>query len=259
MGTDIHLICEVKENGNWRPNEDKIFPNPDYHWLKEKIEEDPDYKVPKFWEDDLENEFKSNPEDGRWYDKFSILANVRNGYGFAGVKTGSGFNYMSDYRGFPDDTDPNFVEQNREWTHSHTWVGLEDFKNFDWDARTFKDGVIKLSEYKKLRNPLVKHNTETPESWSGGVGGGNTITITSEEADEVLKGTKQFLTREPNEWADETEGTTKHVDEWDVYVEYSWAIKYSEWFDNFIKNWVKPIEELGEKYEDVRVVMSFDS
>lgn len=258
MGTDIHVICEVKENGKWKRNEDKVFPNPDYHYLQARIKEDPNYEVPGFWKDDLNTPFKENPEDGRNYDKFAILADVRNGSGFAGCVTGRGFEPMSSYRGFPEDVDGDFKYNYSSWTHSETWIDLKDILNYNWDRMTVKSGVISLEEYKELRDPFSKHNTKTPNTWSGGVGGGNNITISMKEADKVLKGEITELTKR-EEYFKEEEPETKPISEWKINVQYEWHITYKEWFKSFFKNWIEPIKELGQKYEDVRVVMSFDS
>ena len=73
MGTDIHLVVQVRRDGAW-------------HFVD----------IPK-------EERYGNILDHRWYDLFSILGNVRNGYGFAGVTTGSGFVPISDQRGLPKD------------------------------------------------------------------------------------------------------------------------------------------------------------
>jgi hypothetical protein len=258
MGTDIHLICEVKENGKWRKNTDKVFPNSNYHYLQEIIKKDPNYKVPPFWEGDLDKPFDDDPESSRNYDKFAILADVRNGTGFAGCVTGRGFEPISSHRGFPDDVDQEFKESYDDWTHSATWVSLKDFLDYNWDRMTIKSGVITLEEYKKLKDPLSKHNTKTPNSWSGGVFGGNNITISMEEANKVIRGELTELTR-VNEHFRKEETLTKPINEWKINVQYEWYVKYSEWFDTFIKNWVEPIKELGKKYEDVRITMSFDS
>jgi len=73
MGTDIHPIVQVRREGTWQ---------------NVTIPEDGRY---------------GNILDGRWYDLFAILGNVRNGRGFAGVVTGSGFVPISDCRGIPED------------------------------------------------------------------------------------------------------------------------------------------------------------
>ena len=78
MGTDIHVICQVKDNGKWIDNPIKIFPHYDFE-LKSDV-------------------LKDFPNDTRDYDWFSVLANVRNGRGFSGIKTGDGFSFISEPR-----------------------------------------------------------------------------------------------------------------------------------------------------------------
>lgn len=89
MGCDIHFKCEIKKGGKWEINTDKVFPNPYY-------EKNSEYE----WQKD---EFQDSPDDGRNYDWFAILADVRNGYGFAGVSTGSGFDVIAEPKGLPED------------------------------------------------------------------------------------------------------------------------------------------------------------
>jgi hypothetical protein len=66
MGTDIHLAAEVFTEGRWQLVETEL----------------PDY---------------------RNYTAFAILADVRNGYGFAGFDTGEPVIPISEPRDFPDD------------------------------------------------------------------------------------------------------------------------------------------------------------
>lgn len=49
------------------------------------------------------------PFDNRNYDLFAALADVRNGVGFAGVKTGKAIEPIAMPRGIPDDADPDTV------------------------------------------------------------------------------------------------------------------------------------------------------
>ena len=73
----------------------------------------------------------AHPYDERNYDLYSILADVRNGYGFAGSDTGEGFKVIRGYsqdhlRGLPED-----VSRYVKWIsddygsdgHSHRHVG----------------------------------------------------------------------------------------------------------------------------------------
>lgn len=146
MGTDIHPVVQVRRGGVWEfveiPKEDRY----------------------------------GNILDHRWYDLFAILGNVRNGFGFAGVATGSGFKPISDSRGLPEDfpaVDESYSllcvkhggralpaggdveepeDEDSRWDcseciwlgdHSHTWVTLRELNEYDWDAPVVKSGVIK--------------------------------------------------------------------------------------------------------------------
>ncbi|TXH55263.1 MAG: hypothetical protein E6Q97_09160, partial [Desulfurellales bacterium] len=69
MGTDIHSIAQVKRDGKWVTVAIGIA------------------------------------GDIRSYDTFAMLANVRNGRGFAGVRTSTGFPVIHEPRGLPNDLD----------------------------------------------------------------------------------------------------------------------------------------------------------
>jgi hypothetical protein len=248
MGCDIHNIVEVKIDGKWVPNPKPVFKNSYY-----KADETTKPKEDQ-WEWAL-NEFETSPSTDRNYDWFAILADVRNGRGFAGVSTGAGFDVIVDPRGIPSDASDEWLETTKEWDcdmHSHSFLYIDDFDKFDWNQMTVKYGVISLEEYKQLRD-----DNESPDSWCGATSGGNIIIISEDEADKVLDGKKTILTRS-DDWLDKDE-VTKPVDEWDISVEYSWSVLYSEWFESNIKNIVKPLRELGELYEDVRFVFGFDN
>lgn len=67
MGTDIHSVAQVRNDGKWT------------------------------------TVLQCVGGDRRNYDTFAQLANVRNGIGFAGITTGSGFDPLDMPRGFPED------------------------------------------------------------------------------------------------------------------------------------------------------------
>ena len=99
MGTDIHLFTEKKgADGKW-----KLFAvETECSWCENgKYGEDSGRAGETcYW---CKGTARQKGYDGRNYDLFAVLGNVQNGYGFAGVKTGSGLNYISDSRGLPDD------------------------------------------------------------------------------------------------------------------------------------------------------------
>lgn len=147
----------------------------------------------------------------RNYDVFSILANVRNGYGFAGVVTSSGFNPITNGRGIPDDLseeiranlkrqgydlvdggleyhrdreeeDDLYETMEREpegcWSlgeHSFTWVTLQEIFDFDWSQTITKTGWVDPVEF------LFYREHGYPESYCGGVSGRGVEHITEME------------------------------------------------------------------------------
>ncbi len=95
-------------------------------------------------------------EDGRWhelddprewygernYDLFAILANVRNGYAVAGIRTGDGF-WPLGPRGLPCDVSEELRRLDYEQFHSQSWVSLREILEFDWDQETTKRAFVR--------------------------------------------------------------------------------------------------------------------
>ncbi len=218
MGCDIHTRCEVKVNGKWELNTEKVF-------------------LPRHEHD--KSELKTDPPEWRSYDWFAVLADVRNGKGFAGLKTGDGFSVIAEPRGVPADATEEWRQYVDDWDsdmHSASWLTLSDFKKFDWSQRSVKCGVISLEQYKALRE-----TKDAPDSWCGSVGGRDIITISMDEADEHIKSPKDAFNKQR------------------VYVFYAWEVLYSDWFKGHIENWINPMEDLATRYEDVRIVFGFDN
>lgn len=260
MGCDIHGFCEVKENGVWRLNTEAVFKNGYYlsdEELEKRRKDNPDYERSE-WQ---MNEFDLHPSDGRNYDWFAILADVRNGRGFAGIKTGLGFDVITEPRGVPEDATQEWKDYVERWDcdmHSKSFLYLEDFDNFNWNQTTTKEGVISLRYYEELRG-----TNNTPDSWSGWVGGPNIVVVEPEDADQLLEGrTIVIEIHDPLAIIRGQENKTRiltHDGDLDIHVNYSWEVKYSEWFDFKIKGVIEPMRKLKEKYEDVRYVFGFDN
>jgi len=259
MGCDIHMFAEKKVNGKWE-QVGKIFENPYYSEDRESTVDQDGFE----WNPKLTNQ----PYKARNYDLFAILADVRNGRGFAGVNTGEGFNPISSPKGLPKDISKEllneeicavgkddlelsdlqrwvekgyskWVEENISCTnpdyHSHSWFTLKELKDYDWHQITMKRGTISLNQYKKL-----KENGGSPDGWSGSVGGENVITIDENSADLFLEGKLPDLVGK------------------NIYVDYHWAITYSDHAQHFITDTIPTLEALGEP-EDVRIVFWFDN
>lgn len=258
MGCDIHMFAEKKVNGKWEQI-GKIFENPYYDSERESEVDEYGYE----WN----AKFTNQPYTGRNYDLFAILADVRNGRGFAGVKTGEGFNPIASPKGLPKDIskellkeenctvgDDYSVEQLSGWVHngysewveenvsctnpdyhSHSYFTVKELKEYDWHQITMKRGTISLNQYKEL-----KEKGGSPDGWSGSVGGGNIITIDENSADLFLA------------------GNLPHITGKDIYVDYHWSIQYADHAEHFLQKTIPMLQTLGNP-EDVRIVFWFDN
>lgn len=158
MGTDVHAVWQAKKNGEW-------------------------VDVPSKWKQD------------RHYLLFSWLANVRNGFGFAGIPTYDAIKPIALPRGIPEDFEcvdgdhPASLESvddhRREWMlrykeeyllpdgryrvwigdHSYSWLTADEILKAQRPGPVNRTGVIPIQEYRKWdgKTPL--------ERWSGGISG----------------------------------------------------------------------------------------
>jgi len=155
MGSDIHMITQVRENGEWRTKHDAF-----------------NYRT-------------------RNYSVFGMLADVRNGRGFAGAVYGTGFIPISEPKGLPDDLREKMYkildEYDEEWAedqglsfagigarevrdnyvegewlgdHSFTWLDMAEIKAYiqkikDENLQTAYKRYVKESnmrEYLRAKN-----------------------------------------------------------------------------------------------------------
>lgn len=234
MGCDIHSVAQVRKDGVWKTVLQDVCGDP------------------------------------RRYDTFAMLANVRNGYGFAGCDTGDGFEPISEPRGFPDDflvneiqalhtippgtpsgntyewADPEYKAQREQETrhaievwmgdHSFSWLTLAEINayiNRKSVAKTKKRGWVGEATYLKVRG-----TNQWPEEWCGGAGGGNI----------------ESLTAETYEKHGPTPGRS-------TYVLYEWEVDVLEC--GYIRDISMELGRLAETHgvgpEDVRMVFGFDS
>jgi hypothetical protein len=156
MGCDIHIDVQVQEPEGWRS---VSYQRPLYEFEKEsgKTLADGPTVAP-------------NGFDGRNYDLFALLADVRNGRGFAGIKTGAGWPSIAPDRGFPEGYNdkgapagPYYATEGPRWMgeHSFTFVALDELERFDWDGVTSTlVGVVDAATYEAL-----KGTKEGPDSY----------------------------------------------------------------------------------------------
>lgn len=147
MGCDIHLAVEHKVDGVWH----QVYPPDDFErdeddiedynelapTVRERLEKDNAYRTDNSWDAYAIKRFKDGWYVERSYYTFSILANVRNGYGFAGVPTGAGFVPISMPKGLPNDMSTELVNQQDDCgtlgDHSHSWLTVKELLDYNWD------------------------------------------------------------------------------------------------------------------------------
>ena len=167
MGCDIHLYVEKRISGIWFSADE---------WTQDKYETEPK----------LEVAYKNRFYSGRNYDLFAILANVRNGSGFAGVKTGDGFNPICMPLGLPPDVTPEVRDDSNRWGddgHSHSYLTVAELLAYDWTQSTRQQGWLDAASYCKWSG-YSKSCGLGPNSYSADVWGGSVEKISNEEMEE---------------------------------------------------------------------------
>lgn len=276
MGCDIHVIAEVKKNGKWEVNKEEVFINPyykegetDYDWQKTK--------------------FQADPDGGRSYDWFAILADVRNGFGFAGVSTGDGFDVVAQPKGLPDDLssegliyfcdpvthDPKL--ENEEDDNGVYYVGEDSANKWvnEYGCKFINiDGQVYVTNPDYHSDSYITVDDFDNFDW-------NQMTmkygvISLEQYKNLKDGTES-----PQSWSGRISGpgivTVDHkvadkilknpdmiiegkkASELNVHVDYEWPVNYREWFAHKIERIVEPLRKLKETNEDARIVFTFDN
>lgn len=203
MGTDVHAI------------------------IQQKVVTIVDGEDQVTWED-----IESKWEERRHYKLFSWLADVRNGYGFAGVETYTPLVPIAEPRGLPED----LIDRERNgdvWVgdHSFTWLtGQEILDAIDDLPVLTNTGVIPLAAYREWDGNM-------PDSWSGQVDGQNVVTLSSEEAENPKY---RFV-----------EGT-------DYFVRVSW-VEHADSLREEFKYFTDEVQRLVDEYGEVRFTLGFDS
>jgi hypothetical protein len=204
MGCDIHAVFQAKRDGKW-------------------------IDVPSKYQED------------RHYMLFAWLADVRNGYGFAGMPTHTRIEPISRPRGLPEDfehrnethaTTADVIESSwlakyrkpdepyEVWLgdHSHSWLTADEIL-----AAPKPDGVLRtgIVDIKTLHD---WDGISEPTEWCGGISG------------------RDILVSHPNEITDKT----THV--------------RIEWFSSGeVDYFVDEIRRLKAEHGEVRMVFGFDS
>lgn len=250
MGCDIHFFVERKINGKWE-SADKITKNKYYD--KKYPEEEQEFVV------DYEDRFYS----GRNYNLFAILADVRNGSGFAGCDTGDGFSPISEPKGIPEDVCSFIQSESDGWAgdgHSHSYFTVEELLAYDWTQTTTVRTMIDLKTYTQWANS-DKASGVYPEKSCSGVGG------TKINEDSVLSYINE--TYKPDIPFTKMTWQVMHFvrDKFDEdkigsfdapYVKSSFEIPYYNAAENFLSKTLMKMLRLG-KQNEVRAVFWFDN
>lgn len=256
MGTDIHLVAEKRVNGVWVNATEFHTPS----WASEG--EPPVLNQDQYFHD-------------RNYDVFAILADVRNGSGFAGVDTGDGFKVIAEPKGLPTDMSPEVAAFMEEIDHTPSWLTVAEIMAFDWTQVTRKRGITgSLTQIGRWKQ------SGSPDSYSGGVSGPGVKTVAMSKTIEARFETlfKQ-VPGEPFTWwslyhaGDEWGAAAKDEDKQLAAFRTLLRAEFSCENPHFLLEWETPYYEPASRFlsmtlpklwrlgapEDVRVVFYFDS
>ncbi|MBX3321184.1 MAG: hypothetical protein KF890_14985 [Nitrospira sp.] len=239
MGCDIHFRVEKRVDGEWKPAEQMV--------------------ANQYWEPGSD-EPETNPKelyDGRNYSLFAILADVRNGRGFAGCDIGNGFNPIAPPRGLPPDVSKSVSEDSERWGgdgHSHSWFTLAELLAYDWTQTTKQRGYVnglEAEEWFRMRAWDVR-----PKSYCGDVGGGGVRKISIGEMETIITGIKTELKDQPWETIQDTIRTRLRS----VYAQAEWEIDYASCCKDFWYGTIPKLLQIAPgKPENVRIVFWFDN
>jgi hypothetical protein len=284
VGCDIHMQVEVRRDGGWRREPYRELPCDGYYCDNGVYsDETPNAKVRgtacyscdgngtklrAFW-------------DQRNYDVFAILADVRNGRGFAGVDTGDGFVPIDNPRGFPTDLSPEIAgylglrgDSDSEiyrraaeasigtgwvrrvggergeyvwWKHPQDfWLGDHSFTYVTVAELLAYDWTRTTSKRGWVGPDEYERFVADgrPQSWSGGVSGGDVEHVSNQEMERrIADGSAR-------------QGGTALIASY--YTLVDWTVSYADVAEGFLDQLHKYVVPLGAP-EDVRLVMGFDS
>lgn len=225
MGTDIHMACEIRRDGKWCTLKERVFKNA---WFRE----DSDYEP-------FTHEFTEVPYDSRCYNLFGMLADVRNGTGFAGCRIGEPFVPISKPKGLPKD----MCKDTDEYiSHEHTasYLTLTELERYAWTRLHRNYGVVEEGQY---RDYVMRGNN--PEDWCGDVCGPGIVYLKEPEMVDLIMGKRE---RKPGET---------------YYTACYFKPKtYAECSGGFYDEVIPVLRSLvpaGGTSDDVRIVFDFDS
>ena len=241
MGTDIHFYVEKRVNGIWVTADT---------WYKDK--EDGTLST---YDRDSSHYNRGGPYyTGRSYSLFSILADVRNGYGFAGCDTGDGYKPIAEPRGLPEDVCKEVKDAFDEYGDGHSTSNLllAEILNYDWTQTTKLRGVVNPAGFAEW---CVRG---MPSNFWGLVSGSNIKNVSNDVMSCVIKHKLGCTTIDYSTMC-KLKNADKPLDDNSKYfTQVEWTVPYYETAYDF---WAKTIPQLLAlgKPEDVRIVFWFDN
>jgi hypothetical protein len=235
MGCDIHLYVEKRVDGKWIAAD---------KWTPDEADDGR-----------LCADYASRFYSGRNYDLFAILADVRNGHGFAGVKTGSGFNVISPPKGIPQDCCAEIRQCVGYWDtdgHSHSWLTVDELLSFDWTQKTKHAGVVCGPILEKW-NRWDRHHGAGPSEYCGQTFGKNQVHLTDAELSAKVKEVAA-------NWRNLGDNFDAVMEKQlgNHYAECEWEETYAKSVGPFLSGTLPRLYRLG-KPDDVRIVFFFDN
>lgn len=220
MGADIHSMAEeyrtryARQGENptsrWVPISSDIFPRPS--WRGEGR--------------------GTVPLSSRNYDLFALLADVRNGYGFAGIKRGDPIQPLAQPRGVPEDASFAWLAEVDGWDvdmHSHSYFTLAELIEFEADGKfdqpIRRTGAISAEQYEEIKRTGGK-----PTDWSGSISGFGiqTVSVDEYEAGKRAEITADDLARAAA-WKSQGNDVTAVLERKpETYVQYVWEDALTE-------------------------------
>lgn len=241
MGCDIHLFAEKRVKGKWVTADTWEVYEDDDDTPKRKI-------VP----------YQKSFYHGRNYNLFAMLADVRNGRGFAGVKTGAGFNPICEPRGLPDDVTPEVGMEAASWAgdgHSHSWLTVQELLEYDWTQTTTLEGDLHALDFERWER-YDRSRGEYPESYAGAIMGRDIKRMDEDRLRELIAKKKADLDARGvrgDAWEEEMQKEFGNI-----ITHSCWEMPYHKCAKTFLSECLPKLWRLGPP-ADVRIVFFFDN
>lgn len=218
MGTDVHVIFEKKvSKGNGT--------------------------VQSEWEP-----ITSKYEENRHYRLFSWLADVRNGYGFAGAPTNTRIEPIVEPRGIPTE----YEDDSTFWKgdHSRSWLlGSEIIAAIDHIHGIGAEGVIPIEAYHAW------DKVSAPDGYIGAVGGLHIVIVNQSEV-ETPGAIENIVAKRKAEIELSVHPTPTFEPK--LYVKVHWQVTADDLREEFAY-FTDEIKRLVKEHGEVRMIFGFDS